>query len=51
MVQGGLLILDKLAAMNHTSWRQRPTVGKADLPVLLWRAWRYPVLSAPSPAD
>lgn len=50
VVQGGLLILDKLAAMDHTSWRQRPTVGKADLPRLLWRAWRDPVFSAPSSA-
>lgn len=47
VVQGGLLILDKLAAMDHTSWRQRPALGKADLPRLLWRAWRDPAFSAP----
>lgn len=50
VVQGGLLILDKLAAMEHTSWRQRPAVGKADLPRLLWRAWRDPAFNAPSSA-
>ena len=50
VVQGGLLILDKLAAIDHASWRQRPTVGKADLPRLLWRAWRDPAFSAPSSA-
>lgn len=51
VVQGGLLILDKLADIGHTSWRQRPTVGKADLPRLIWRAWRDPVFSATAPAD
>lgn len=51
VVQGGLLILDKLAALEHTSWRHRPTVGKADLPRLLWRAWRHPAFSAPLSAD
>lgn len=38
VVQGGLRILDKIAAIDHRSWLQRPTVGKADLPLLLWRA-------------
>ena len=50
VVQGGLLILDKLAAMDHASWRQRPAVGKADLPRLLWRAWRASAFNAPSSA-
>ena len=38
VVQGGLRILDKIAAIDHRSWQTRPTVGKADLPLLLWRA-------------
>jgi hydroxysqualene synthase len=38
VVQGGLRILDKIAAIDHRCWLQRPTVGKADVPVLLWRA-------------
>ncbi len=40
VVQGGLRILDKIAALNHESWRVRPRLGLMDLPVLLWRAWR-----------
>jgi len=40
VVQGGLRILDKIVALSHESWRVRPTVGKMDLPLLLWRAWR-----------
>jgi squalene synthase HpnC len=40
VVQGGLRILDKMAAMNHESWRTRPRLRIADLPLLLWRAWR-----------
>jgi len=42
VVQGGLRILDKIEAMKHESWRKRPTLGLADLPLLLWRAWRMP---------
>lgn len=38
VVQGGLRILEKIAALEHRSWQQRPTVGKADVPLLLWRA-------------
>jgi hydroxysqualene synthase len=38
VVQGGLLILEKIAATGHRSWLERPTVGKADVPLLLWRA-------------
>lgn len=38
VVQGGLRILEKIAAAGHRSWLQRPTVGKADVPLLLWRA-------------
>ena len=40
VVQGGLRILDKIAALNHESWRVRPRISLIDLPVLLWRAWR-----------
>jgi squalene synthase HpnC len=38
VVQGGLRILDKIGAIQHRSWQIRPTVGKADVPLLLWRA-------------
>ncbi len=40
VVQGGLRILDKIEALNHATWRQRPKLSVADLPLLLWRAWR-----------
>lgn len=39
VIQGGLRIVEKMQAMNHATWRQRPTVGRRDIPVLLWRAW------------
>ncbi len=38
VVQGGLLILDKIAAGDHDSLRRRPAVTAWDLPRLLWRA-------------
>jgi squalene synthase HpnC len=38
VVQGGLRILEKIAASGHRSWLQRPTLGRADVPLLLWRA-------------
>jgi squalene synthase HpnC len=50
VVQGGLRILDKIAAIDHRSWLQRPTVGKADLPVMLWRALAGTNLSPRRPA-
>lgn len=40
VVQGGLAILDKIAALDHASWRERPKLHKTDGPRLLWRAWR-----------
>lgn len=40
VVQGGLRILDKIEAIEHRSWRQRPALGWSDLPLLAWRAWR-----------
>lgn len=43
VVQGGLRILDKIAAMDHATWRQRPTLGRADAAPMLWRAlWMRP---------
>lgn len=38
VIQGGLRMLDKIAAIDHRSWQTRPTLGKRDLPRLLWRA-------------
>ena len=37
VVQGGLRILDRIAAQQHRSWQTRVTVRKADLPLLVWR--------------
>lgn len=38
VVQGGLRVLERIDAMNQTSFVKRPTVGAADAPLLLWRA-------------
>lgn len=38
VVQGGLRILDKIAAGGHRSWLKRPRLRAWDLPVMLWRA-------------
>ncbi|TNF60585.1 MAG: squalene synthase HpnC [Burkholderiales bacterium] len=40
VVQGGLRVLDRLEQIAHRSWLDRVRVGRADLPRLLWRAWR-----------
>lgn len=40
VVQGGLRILEKIAAMDHATVSRRPVLRKADAPRLLWRAWR-----------
>ena len=40
VIQGGLRILEKMAAMDYATWRQRPKLGKGDMPILVWRAWR-----------
>lgn len=40
VVQGGLRILDKIEALGFDTFSQRPTVGKADAPLLAWRALR-----------
>lgn len=51
VVEGGLRILDKIAAIDHRTWVQRPTVGKADIPVMLWRAVTGASVKAPTSAD
>jgi squalene synthase HpnC len=38
VVQGGLLILDKIAARGHDSLLRRPAVSARDFPRLAWRA-------------
>ena len=40
VVQGGLRILDRIEQLQHRTWRSRPKLGPADLPLLLWRAAR-----------
>jgi hydroxysqualene synthase len=40
VVQGGIRILEKIAAMDYASVRLRPVLRKTDAPRLLWRAWR-----------
>lgn len=40
VVQGGLRILERIAAMQYRTLHQRPTLGPVDLPVMLWRALR-----------
>lgn len=40
VVQGGLAILDKITALDHATWRERPRLHRSDAPRLLWRAWR-----------
>jgi hydroxysqualene synthase len=38
VIQGGLRILDKIRALKHRTLSQRPTLGKWDGCVVLWRA-------------
>ena len=38
VVQGGLAILDKIAAGGHDSFLRRPEIGRGDFPRLAWRA-------------
>ena len=40
VVQGGLRILEKIAAMDFASVRTRPVLGRHDAPGLLWRVLR-----------
>ena len=38
VVQGGLRILDKLAALDHAMLRHRPKLGKIDALIVFWRS-------------
>jgi hydroxysqualene synthase len=38
VIQGGLRILDKIRALNHSTLTQRPSLGKWDACVVVWRA-------------
>ncbi len=38
VVQGGLRILDLLAAGGHRSWQQRPKLSRSDVALMSWRA-------------
>ncbi|MEO9102271.1 MAG: squalene synthase HpnC [Burkholderiaceae bacterium] len=38
VVQGGLTILDKIAAMNFQTLKSRPTVGRRDAPMIVWHS-------------
>jgi squalene synthase HpnC len=40
VVQGGLRILDKIEDLGFDTFSQRPTIGKTDAPLLVWRALR-----------
>lgn len=40
VVQGGLRILDKIAAADHATMSHRPAIDWHDLPLLFWRAAR-----------
>lgn len=40
VVQGGLRVLDRIEALGFRTMQVRPTVGAADLPLMLWRAAR-----------
>ncbi len=40
VVQGGLRVLERIAAMDYGTLSQRPTLGARDLPPMLWRALR-----------
>ena len=40
VVQGGLRILDRIAALDFATLRARPALRALDAPVMLWRALR-----------
>jgi squalene synthase HpnC len=40
VVQGGLRILERIEAVDYDVFRRRPQLGKADWPLLAWRALR-----------
>ena len=56
VVQGGLRVLENIEAGGHNALTHRPTVGKADLPGLTWRALRMQppsrsITTVPLPTD
>lgn len=43
VVQGGLRLLDRIAALQYATLRQRPRLGPLDVPRIAWRAlWMRP---------
>lgn len=42
VVQGGLRMADKIDRLGERIWQERPRLGAADGPLLLWRACRMP---------
>ena len=38
VVQGGLRMVQRIKAMKFATISQRPTLGRGDLPLMLWRA-------------
>ncbi len=43
VVQGGLRILDKIEALKFATFTTRPTLGRWDVTIMLWRAvWMHP---------
>lgn len=50
VVQGGLRILETIAAMQYRTLGRRPVLRPLDAPLMLWRALRMrPALPAPAP--
>jgi len=45
VVQGGLRVLEKIRRMDYQTFHQRPVLGAADVPALVWRAlWMRPAV-------
>ena len=42
VVQGGLRVLDRMAALDHATLTHRPKLGPADVLTMAWRALRMP---------
>jgi phytoene/squalene synthetase len=40
VVQGGLRIVEKIEDIGYATLKQRPQLGKRDLPRMIWRSWR-----------
>jgi squalene synthase HpnC len=52
VVQAGLRVLDKIQAHDFNALSMRPTIGRADKPVIAWRAlWMKPIPGLPLPAS